>query len=190
MLHNSNINIMKLKHYKIIKLLITVLLAVIFSQGVIYKEYLIPLAAMVISALLLTHLRGRVKEIVADERDYEVAGKAALIAIRIYAWIAVIPMMILYAYRDLNPGYQAVAMTLAFSTCILMLIYSFIFRYHNKIKFNGKKYMYWIIAFLVFFFLTIITLRVFSGEDDWMCQNGEWVKHGNPSFPAPITECK
>ncbi|MBN2087334.1 DUF2178 domain-containing protein [Candidatus Peregrinibacteria bacterium] len=181
---------MKLKQYKTIKILITILLAIIFTQGVIYKEYLIPLAAMVVAALLLTHFRGRVKEIVADERDYEIGGKAALLTIRIYAWIAVIPMMVLYAYRDLNPGYQAVAMTLAFSTCILMLIYNFIFRYHNKVKFTRKTLIYWIVAFVVAFFLTIMTLRVFSGEDSWMCQNGQWVKHGQPSFPAPITECK
>ncbi len=29
----------------------------------------------------------------------------------------------------------------------------------------------------------------FSGEDCWMCQNGEWVKHGNPYAPQPIAVC-
>jgi hypothetical protein len=26
-------------------------------------------------------------------------------------------------------------------------------------------------------------------EDDWICQNGAWVKHGNPSSPEPTTPC-
>ncbi len=29
----------------------------------------------------------------------------------------------------------------------------------------------------------------FSGEDCWMCQNGEWIKHGNPYAPQPTTVC-
>lgn len=31
---------------------------------------------------------------------------------------------------------------------------------------------------------------IFGGpEDSWICDNGEWVKHGNPSAPKPTTEC-
>jgi spore germination protein GerM len=26
-------------------------------------------------------------------------------------------------------------------------------------------------------------------EDDWICVNNEWVKHGNPSAPKPTTPC-
>ncbi len=33
-------------------------------------------------------------------------------------------------------------------------------------------------------------VRFFSGtEDSWSCQGGQWVKHGNPSSPAPATGC-
>jgi hypothetical protein len=53
-----------------------------------------------------------------------------------------------------------------------------------------KKY-YMIIALVVFVLLGILfTLRVISGEDDWICQNGEWVRHGHPSSEKPIGECK
>ena len=31
--------------------------------------------------------------------------------------------------------------------------------------------------------------RFWSGEDTWICQNGEWVKHGNPSAPMPTEPC-
>lgn len=26
-------------------------------------------------------------------------------------------------------------------------------------------------------------------EDDWICSNGQWVKHGNPRAPKPINDC-
>lgn len=35
----------------------------------------------------------------------------------------------------------------------------------------------------------ILTVRFFSGEDNWICKNGEWVKHGNPNANKPTTGC-
>ncbi len=36
----------------------------------------------------------------------------------------------------------------------------------------------------------VVGLRLLSGnEDNWICQNGEWVKHGNPSATKPTTPC-
>jgi len=38
--------------------------------------------------------------------------------------------------------------------------------------------------------LAVMALRFFSGpEDAWLCQNGQWVKHGNPSAPQPTAAC-
>lgn len=42
--------------------------------------------------------------------------------------------------------------------------------------------------FLSFVFLLGV-IRLFSGEDNWLCQNGEWVKHGIPSAPKPTKPC-
>ena len=36
----------------------------------------------------------------------------------------------------------------------------------------------------------LVVARVLSPEDNWICQNGEWVKHGNPSGPMPSGSCK
>jgi len=45
-----------------------------------------------------------------------------------------------------------------------------------------------IIAFLALI-SNIYGLGFFSGEDSWICDNGEWVKHGNPSASKPTTLC-
>lgn len=123
---------MTLKKYQQIKLVITVIIAVIFSQSIIYQNYLIPLATLVVASLVLIWLRRQVKEVVADERDYALAGKSASLAIQIYSWVAVVAMFILYAFKNTNQAYEPIAMTLAFSTCLLMFIYSFIFKFKNK----------------------------------------------------------
>lgn len=71
-----------------------------------------------------------------------------------------------------------------------MLLYALIFRYYNKIKLTDKKLIYTIVVFIIFLAMAILSLRVFSGEDSWMCENGQWVEHGHPSYPAPQVECK
>jgi hypothetical protein len=38
--------------------------------------------------------------------------------------------------------------------------------------------------------MILFALAVFRGsEDDWICDNGEWVKHGAPSALMPEGEC-
>lgn len=46
---------------------------------------------------------------------------------------------------------------------------------------------------IVFFFISIplllFSIRLLTGEDNWICQKGEWVKHGQPSSSKPEKEC-
>jgi len=35
----------------------------------------------------------------------------------------------------------------------------------------------------------ILAARLLTSEDSWICQDGQWVKHGNPSALAPTESC-
>lgn len=37
----------------------------------------------------------------------------------------------------------------------------------------------------------VLSARVFTGggEDTWICEKGEWVRHGNPAVPKPVSDC-
>jgi glucan phosphoethanolaminetransferase (alkaline phosphatase superfamily) len=135
-------------------------------------------------------MRRQVKEIIADERDYEIGGRAALLTIQIYAWIATISMLIMYSLRDLNPAYEPVAMTLAYSTCLLMIAYGLIFKFKSRAKFSQSKNGFIIFVIILAILGAIFTLRLFSGEDNWICKDGKWIEHGHPSFSAPVSVCK
>ena len=71
-----------------------------------------------------------------------------------------------------------------FLTLALPIIYSFLL--FKKIP-EKMKYVY-IILFLGILF--ILFIRLISGEDDWICVGGQWVKHGMPSAQIPTTPCK
>lgn len=57
----------------------------------------------------------------------------------------------------------------------------------SRIKIKNKILMAVVLAGLLFVGL-LIFLRM--SEDTWICDNGNWVKHGVPSAPMPTTICK
>jgi hypothetical protein len=53
-----------------------------------------------------------------------------------------------------------------------------------------KKIFLGIILLVVVALVGLLTLRFLSGDEDtWLCQDGQWVKHGNPSASMPSSEC-
>lgn len=48
-----------------------------------------------------------------------------------------------------------------------------------------------VLLIIIFAGVIIFALRFIVGgnKDSWLCQNGQWVKHGNPSAPMPIGGC-
>lgn len=43
---------------------------------------------------------------------------------------------------------------------------------------------------VVILIIGVILSKAFSKEDDWVCKDGQWVRHGNPSAEQPTTVCK
>lgn len=38
--------------------------------------------------------------------------------------------------------------------------------------------------------IVLLGARLLTPEDTWLCQDGAWVKHGNPSSPMPTGSCQ
>ena len=45
------------------------------------------------------------------------------------------------------------------------------------------------ISLAVIILIIIFILRSLSLEDNWVCQDGSWIKHGNPKQEKPSTLC-
>lgn len=180
---------MTLKKYHQFRLAVTVVVAMLFSQTLILGNFFLPVITVILAWILLTYLRCQVKEVIADERDYQIGGQSAFRAIQIYSWISLLILFTLYAFRHLNPYYETIAFTLAYSTCSLMLLYSLIFKFHDRFILSKRRALYYFIISLLIALFTVFSLRFFSGEDTWLCQQGTWVQHGHPSFPAPKIPC-
>ncbi|MFA5098726.1 MAG: DUF2178 domain-containing protein [Candidatus Paceibacterota bacterium] len=123
---------MTLKQFTALKIAIAVVVSIVVGVSVASKNYLIPIMVVALAFAILLVARRAVKEIVADERDYEIGGKAALLAIKIFSWLAVITMFVFFAFSDTKPDLSTAALTISYSVCLLMLIYSAIFKYYSR----------------------------------------------------------
>lgn len=118
---------MTLKQYTVVRLGMVMALSAFIASSVVRHDYFWPIVAMVLAMLLLFGLRSRVQEVLADERDYVLGGKAARWAMQIFSLVAVIAMFVFLNLGESNPQMNVVAHVLAYSVCALMLLYSALF---------------------------------------------------------------
>ena len=118
---------MTYKKFKKINIILTVILGMIFGISISLKYIMLPIVAFIVFSLINLYLRKRVVEIISDERDFKIAGESASLSLKIFSIIGVIIALVLY-YLDNNAEYKLISLTLSFSVCILMLLYSFIFK--------------------------------------------------------------
>lgn len=48
-----------------------------------------------------------------------------------------------------------------------------------------------ILAAIIIIIVVVVAILLIRGEEDtWLCDNGQWVKHGYPSAPMPTEPCE
>ncbi|MFA5750806.1 MAG: DUF2178 domain-containing protein [Candidatus Paceibacterota bacterium] len=150
---------MSKKQFKIIQICIAVILALIFSQSIILENYFIPIIAVLIGLGLLLWLKTKVKDVLADERDWQIGGKSAILSLQIFSGVMVPIIFVLYILKDTNPTFEPIAMALSFSVVFIMLLYSLIFTYLSKYKFGDKKSFYLSLAVFILLISFLLGMR-------------------------------
>lgn len=125
---------MTLKNYKIWRLAIMVILAASISFSINLNNYYLPIIFMVSAMAVMYYLRQQLKtdKVVADERDYQVAGNAARYTIFIYGILGAIGTFVLMAVSGKDGIMYVLSQYLAYSVCFLMLLNAFLFKYLIK----------------------------------------------------------
>jgi len=190
---------MSIKKYQLLRLLVVILLSASISMAMSLGLYYLPLAAIAVAMIILTLSRKRVAGILADERDYQLAGDSARYAITIFSSILVIAMLVLMGMNDIDGHFADLASILAFLACYLMLLNSLVFRFLKMKSEREPGESFWLTVkknknFFIFLVLVIILgflagARLSSPEDFWSCEDGAWVQHGQPAEPAPSGSC-
>lgn len=180
---------MTAKQFSIFRLMLAAILAGVVSMSVVINNYLVPIIAVVTALVLMIFMKKKVKEVMEDERDYQIAGKAARYAMTIFSAMAGLMTILFFALRQTNQSFELVGSVLAYSVCALLIFYSLIFNYLSRDSGGKRRFWYMLLIFIVVLIILVFGLRLFSGEDNWICQDGQWIKHGQPSAPSPTIPC-
>lgn len=123
---------MSKKTFSLIRIITVIMVAAVVSASINLGNWYWPLAAIAASWVLLWLLARRVKEVMADERDFMMAGKASLWAMRIYSVAAVAIGLVMYTIGRDNAMLFGTATVLLYSACFLMFLYSILFKIYDK----------------------------------------------------------
>ena len=123
---------MTLKQYTISRLSVVVLIAVAVSFLVVQNNYLLAIVVIVTGMAVMYSLKKRVKDVLADERDWHLAGKSAMITLNIYAIVTTFGGFGMLVLSSRYPELKQTANWLFYSVCALLLLNSSIFTYYRR----------------------------------------------------------
>ncbi|MFH1046716.1 MAG: DUF2178 domain-containing protein [Patescibacteria group bacterium] len=181
---------MTIKQFTYAKIGVAVFVAIVVSQAVVLDNFVLACLGVALGFGLMFFLRRQVSGVLADERDYEIAGRAARLSFNIFTGLVGAIIMLLMFLRDVDPFNETIAVVLTYALCGQMLIYSLVFSYLNRLAVTGRRTGYIVAAIIIGFLLLTVSLRISSPEDSWLCENGAWVRHGQPAEPQPTTACQ
>jgi len=120
------------KRFLVYKIIVAMFLGVVIGMSVNYGNWYLPAISMLAAFAFLYMLKKRVKEVLEDERDYKIGGKAAIWAISAYTMISSISGIVLYVAGKDNPTVFAAGNVLLYSACFLMYLYVILFKVWSR----------------------------------------------------------
>ena len=112
---------MKKETYQTLGKLLPILVGIAVIIGIILDSFLIPLVVVAIGVTLIMWSKRRVEEVIEDERDQQIGGKAMRNAVILFSLLATIIGLILYAGG--GEVQMAVSHTLLGSVSFILISY-------------------------------------------------------------------
>jgi uncharacterized membrane protein len=120
--------------FLIFKIITAISLSIIVSISVNMNYWYVALVAIITAFIFLSICRKKVNEVLADERDYVLAGKAAMMTFIISSMLMVSLGIVIFSIGRGIEKYEYVANTLFYSSCFLVFLYSASFHIYRLKK--------------------------------------------------------
>jgi uncharacterized membrane protein len=130
---------MSVKAYRIWMVSIMIVVAGLAGWGVTVGNAFIPAPALVAGAAVLYFCRRRIKAVVEDERIYRIGDWASRRTVEIVLiTMALVSSTLLALGTDERPEFETIGMTLGYSVCTILLLYTALYNYFSR-KYGGKE---------------------------------------------------
>ena len=130
---------MSVKAYRLWMAAIVVIVAGLAGWAVTAGNAFIPAPAVIIGAAILYFCRRRIKVVIVDERIHRIGEQASRRTIEIAVIVmALVASTLLALGTDNRPELETVGVTLGYSVCAILLLYTILYNYFSR-KFGGKE---------------------------------------------------
>lgn len=126
---------MTYNQFKRIRIIMAAVMAMIVSFAINLQSWIFAtiavLLAVLLSMIVIFSAKKQVKDVLADERDYYIAGKAARYALSAFCVLGAI-LSFYFMVINKSANAEAIGSVLAYSVCGLMLLNSVIVIYFQR----------------------------------------------------------
>jgi uncharacterized membrane protein len=125
---------MNKKQYKSCRIAIVIALSLAISVSISVQNYYLPILFVLTAMAGMYYCRKQLvtEEVMADERDYKVAGDAARYTITIYGTLGAVSMFVMMGISQGEGLLYDLSQFVAYSVCFIMLLNAFMFKYLSK----------------------------------------------------------
>lgn len=127
---------MSYSKFRIWKMLVVIFVSILVGWSIANDYALVPVTAVIAGLVVMRLLKRGMKEEIADERVFSVADKAAMLVFRVFILLACMASATMLALKRENTDLEQAGLTLAFSVCVLLVVYYLAFIYYNR-KYGG-----------------------------------------------------
>lgn len=124
---------MEMGMYRFYMRLILLAVAVIMVASILLEMYMLPIIAIPLVILAAYALRGRVRGVVQDERNYRISEMASRKTIQLLGTVTGFGGALLVAISQVDFDYlEPVGLTMALFACALLLCYLAFYGYYRR----------------------------------------------------------
>jgi uncharacterized membrane protein len=123
---------MNKKTFLIIRVATAIILAMAVSIGITLGNYLLPIIAFIAVIVILLAAKHKVKDVLADERDYKIAGQAAKATMNIYNLTMALLGAVMMALSKIHSDFIFPAEIILYSVCVQMILYTILFKIYSR----------------------------------------------------------
>ncbi len=124
---------MNYEKYKRCVLIVAIGVVSLVALAVISGYFALSVVAVIGGMIVLYFCKTRMYEVIIDERSYKIAEQASRRTLQVFSIISgVIGIFLVLMSQYGYPEVKQVGLTLAYSACTLLLLYSLFYRYYTK----------------------------------------------------------
>jgi uncharacterized membrane protein len=129
---------MSYKTFRMIQAITAGIIGMVTAVSIVASSWIPPIIVIFLGMAVLFISKRRVKEIMADERTYSIAEKAARVTLTIgIIGMAVAGVILVAIYHTEDTSLANTGYALEYGACALMIVNSFAYNYYSR-KLGGR----------------------------------------------------